>query len=262
DGNDFGETYEEMKFFTPQILIIKLRVEEPKIAFEPILEDCWNLIKRCFQEIIRSAEGIPKVEVELFPDLQGENLTLSSVRQEESLVSTYINKTREIFNVNIIGPQKYLNVYKKYNDLLNKKAQQDVMGFLKEEHSLQAFTKKINNLSQLRGEIASMHVTVPLAMFCLDALRLNEDLCARAEKLKDRLVQFEVDENRELNKSICLKYSRIADRVSEVPTTTEDLVALADFLRTSSDVTVYKLKDEIAEAASRLAFLLDYATLQ
>ncbi|XP_069839891.1 dynein axonemal heavy chain 3 isoform X1 [Dendropsophus ebraccatus] len=262
DGNDFGETYDEMKFFTPQILIIKLKVEEPRIAFEPGVEECWNLIKRCFLEIIRSAEGLPKVEVELFPDLQGENLTLSSVKHEESLVSEYINKTREIFNMNIVGPQKYLNVYKKYSDLLNKKAQQDIMGFLKEEHSLQAFTKKINNLSQLRGEIASMHITVPLAMFCLDALRLNEDLCARAQKLKDQLVQFEVDENRELNKSICLKYSRIADRVSEVPANTEDLVALADFLRTSSDVTVYKLKDEISEAVSRLMFLLDYATLQ
>ncbi|KAM8960487.1 dynein axonemal heavy chain 3 [Pelodytes ibericus] len=262
NGNDFGDVYDEMRFFAPQILIIKLRVEEPKIAFDPILEECWNLIKRCFSKIIQSAEGIPKVEVDLFPDLQMEYLTLSSVKQEESLVSEYINKTMEIFNKNIVGPQKYLNVYKKYSHLLNKKAQQDVITFLKEEHSLQAFTKKINNLSQLRGEIASMHVTVPLALFCLDALRLNDDLCSRAQKLKDRLIQFEVDENRELNRSLCYKYSSIADKVNDVPTTTADLVALTDFLKTSSDVTVYKLKDEISEAASRLAFLLDYATLQ
>ncbi|XP_068100920.1 dynein axonemal heavy chain 3 [Hyperolius riggenbachi] len=261
DGNDFGDTYDDLKFFTPQILIIKLRVEEPKIAFDPVLEECWNLVKYCFQEIIKSAEGLPKVEVELFPDLQMDNLTISSVRQEESLVSDYISKTREIFNMNVVGPQKYLNVYKRYSDLLNKKAQQDVIAFLKEEHSLQAFTKKINSLSQLQGEIASMHITVPLAMFCLDALRLNEDLCARAQQLKNRLIQYEVDENRELNKSICSKYSRIADRVSEVPGTTEELVTLMDFLRKSSDVTVYKLKDEISEAVSRLAFLLDYAIL-
>ncbi|XP_077305116.1 dynein axonemal heavy chain 3 [Lithobates pipiens] len=261
-GNDFGDTYDEIKFFTPQILIIKLKVEEPKIVFDPVLEECWNLIKHCFLEVIKSAEGLPKVEVELFPDLQMNEIILSSVRQEESLVSHYVNKTRKIFNMNTIGPQKYLNVYKKYSDLLNQKAQQDVIAFLKEEHSLQAFTKKINNLSQLQGEIASMQITVPLAMFCLDALRFNEDLCARAQKLKDQLIQYEVDENRELNISICSKYSKIADRVREVPATTADLVALINFLRTSSDVTVYKLKDEISEAASRLAFLLDYATLQ
>ncbi|XP_072275027.1 dynein axonemal heavy chain 3 [Pyxicephalus adspersus] len=262
EGNDFGDTYNEMKFFTPQILIIKLKVEEPKIVFDPVLEECWNLIKRCFLEVIKSSEGLPKVEVELFPDLRMDNLILSSVKQEESLVSEYVNKTRKIFNMNTIGPQRYLNVYKKYSDLLNQKAQQDVIAFLKEEHSLQAFTKKINSLSQLQGEIASMQITVPLAMFCLDALRFNEELCARAQKLKDRLIQYEVDENRQLNMSICSKYSKIADRVREVPGTTADLVALMDFLRTSSDVTVYKLKDEISEAASRLGFLLDYATLQ
>uniref|UniRef100_A0A8C5QWI6 Dynein axonemal heavy chain 3 n=3 Tax=Leptobrachium TaxID=161697 RepID=A0A8C5QWI6_9ANUR len=262
DGNDFGDTYDEIKFFTAQVLIIKLKVEEPKIVFDPVLVECWNLIKRCFYKIIQSAEGIPKVESSLFPDLQMVQLTLKSVKQEESLVLEYVNKTMEIFNKNIVGPQKYLNVYKKYSDLLNKKAQQDVNTFLQEEHSLQAFTKKIDNLSQLRGEIASMYVTVPLAMFCLDALRLNEDLCARAQKLKDRLIQFEVDENRELNKGICSKYISIANRVKETPTNTVDLVALTEFLRTSRDVTVYKLKDEISEAASRLAFLLDYATLQ
>ncbi|KAM4632527.1 dynein axonemal heavy chain 3 [Discoglossus pictus] len=260
-GNDFGDTYDEMKFFIPQILILKLKVEEPKIVFEPGLEECWNLIQRCFQEIIKSAEGLPKVEVDIFPGLQTENLILSSVKYEESLVSDYINKTLEIFSRNTIGPQKYLNVYKTYNDLLNKKALQDVITFLKEEHSLNAFTKKIDSLRQLRRDIASMHITVPLAMFCLDALRLNEDLCARIQRLKNRIIQFEVDENRELNKRICYKYNVISDRASEVPENTAELVALTDFLRTSSDVTVYKLKDEIAEAGSRLAFLLDYANL-
>ncbi|KAG8433111.1 hypothetical protein GDO86_017410 [Hymenochirus boettgeri] len=262
DGNDFGDTYNDMRFFTPQILIVKLRVEEPKMAFEPTLEECWNLIKRCFLEILRSAEGIPNVEIELFPDLQMENLTLSSVTPDESLVLGFVNKTVAVFNKNTVGPQKYLNVYKKYSDLLNQKAQQDVNSFLKEEHSLHAFTKKINSISQLQGEISSMHITVPLALFCLDALRLNEDLCARAQQLKDQLIQYIVEENRVLNKSICSKYSLVADKVSEVPATTEELVALIDFLRTSRDVTVYKLKDEISEAASRLAFLLDYATLQ
>jgi len=45
-----------------------------------------------------------------------------------------------------------------------------------------------------------MHVTVPLAMFCLDAGQLNEELCNRTQHLKDRLIEFEVMENRELNK--------------------------------------------------------------
>ncbi|XP_069503771.1 dynein axonemal heavy chain 3 [Ambystoma mexicanum] len=261
DGNDFEEPYQDMDFFTPQTLILKLKVEEPKIAFVPILEDCWNLIHRSFKEVIRSAKGLPKVEMELFPEIDVVDAFLGTVQQEESLVADFVNKTRDIFNSNIVGPQKYLNVYKKYSDLLNSKADQDITAFLQEDHSLQAFTKMITDLDNLKKEIASMHITVPLAMFCLDALKLNDDLCARAEQLKERLVLFEVNENRELNTSICDKYTAIAERANEIPPTTQDLVALTEFLNKSNDVTVYKLKDEISEAASRLLFLLDYADL-
>jgi len=60
--------------------------------------------------------------------------------------------------------------------------------------------QKINSLQDLKNEIALLRVTVPLSMFCLDCVALNQDLGARAEKLKQRLISFEIDENRELNK--------------------------------------------------------------
>ena len=44
-----------------------------------------------------------------------------------------------------------------------------------------------------------MNITVPLAMFCLDAMALNHDLCERAQNLKDHLIQFQVDVNRDTN---------------------------------------------------------------
>jgi len=61
--------------------------------------------------------------------------------------------------------------------------------------------------------------------------------------------------------SICHRYDVIADKVSEMPESTVELVALVEFLKTSSDVTVHELKEDIAVAAERLQFLLDYATL-
>nr|XP_014349786.1 PREDICTED: dynein heavy chain 3, axonemal [Latimeria chalumnae] len=261
DGNDFGEKFSEVRYTMPQIMIIKLNVEEPKIVFCPSLKECWQLIHNCFLEILSSAEGLPRVECDLFPEIQGERLIIRTVKFEEPLVSEYINKSKEIFRKNTVGPKKYLNVYKKYSDLLDNKAEQDITVFLKEKHSLQAFTKKIQSLEQLREEISSMHITVPLSMFCLDAVVLNGDLCTRAQKLKDKLVLNVVNENRELNKSICHRYSEIADKISEIPENTEELVSLLEFLKKASDVTVYKLRDEISEAANRLDFLLDYATL-
>ncbi|KAH0631920.1 hypothetical protein JD844_019823 [Phrynosoma platyrhinos] len=261
DGNDFGETYHEMQFFIPQILVIKLDVEDPNIVFEPDTRACWDLIYRCFMGVLKNSEGLPKVQVKLFPELKGDDLILRTVQEDESLVSEYVQKTAEIFERNLIGPQKYLNVYNKYNDLLNNNAEQDVTDFLSKRHDLDDFVLKIDSLTKLKKEIASLHVTVPLAMFCLDALKLNEELCRRTQRLKDRLIEFQVEENREVNQSICNQYNIIADKVSEVPLTTEELVELTAYLKKSSDVTVFKLRREIREAIYRLEFLMDYADL-
>ena len=62
------------------------------------------------------------------------------------------------------------------------------------------FFQKINSFQDLKTEIALLRITVPLSMFCLDCNILNQDLCARAQKLKEKLITFEVDENRDLNK--------------------------------------------------------------
>ncbi|CAI5792110.1 dynein heavy chain 3, axonemal [Podarcis lilfordi] len=261
DGNDFGETYHEMQFFIPQMLVIKLEVQEPDIIFEPDVEACWDLLYHCFMEVLKNSEGLPKVQVKLFPELKGDDLILRTVQADESLVSEYVNKTAEIFNHNLVGPRKYLSVYEKYSDLLNNNAENDVTEFLSKRHDLDDFVEKIDGLTKLKKEIASLHVTVPLALFCLDALKLNEDLCCRTQKLKDRLIEFQVEENREVNQSICNQYSIIADKVSDVPMTTEELVDTTAYLKKSSDVTVFKLRREIREAIYRLEFLMDYADL-
>ncbi|NWX20475.1 DYH3 protein, partial [Aegotheles bennettii] len=261
DGNDFTEPYQEMQFFVPQILTVKLCVEEPKIVFEPPLKECWCLISDCFREILHSAEGLPKVERFLFPELRRDDLTLSTVKPHESLFTECVNKLEKIFENNILGPEKYLNVYRKYSNLLNNNAEQDVTDFLKEDNSLETLTEKIDSLTKLKGQIASMHVTVPLAMFCLDAVQLNEELCSRTQNLKNRLIEFAVTENRVLNERICNEYDLIAKRMSEEPLNTEEIVEFDAYLKKSSEVTVVKLREEVAEAARRLEFLMDYAHL-
>lgn len=62
-----------------------------------------------------------------------------------------------------------------------------------------SFPQKINSIKKRKNEIASMHISVPLAMFCLDTVALNYDLCERAQNLKDRLIRYQVDVNRETN---------------------------------------------------------------
>lgn len=60
---------------------------------------------------------------------------------------------------------------------------------------------------------------------------------------------------------ICQKYEEIKETIRCTPETTEELVSLNQYIKKTSDVTIHKLIDEIDEAAYRLCFLLDYATL-
>ena len=61
--------------------------------------------------------------------------------------------------------------------------------------------------------------------------------------------------------SLCHRYDEIAQTITGVPVNTDELVALNQYLKRTSEVTVHKLRDEVDEAGKRLSFLLDYATL-
>ncbi|XP_010794887.1 dynein heavy chain 3, axonemal-like [Notothenia coriiceps] len=198
EGNDFGEVFDEMTYVQRQVLLVKLQVDEPHIDFSPSFQELWEFINRAFMEIIKSAEELPRVECFLFPDIQ--NLYLRTISPDESLVTNFIDKAKDILHKNTVGPTKYLNEYKKYSNLLDHSAKQEISAFLEEKHSLDGFRTKIDSVNHLWKEIASLRVTVPMSMFCLYAGKLNDDLCDRAEKLKDQIVMFEVEENRELNK--------------------------------------------------------------
>ena len=44
-----------------QVMLVKLRTEEPNIVFDPPFRECRDIILKCFSEIIASAEGLPRV---------------------------------------------------------------------------------------------------------------------------------------------------------------------------------------------------------
>ncbi|KAL4617872.1 dynein heavy chain 3, axonemal [Arapaima gigas] len=261
DGNDFGEKYDVTRFEQPQVLVVKLRVEEPHIAFQPSLKECWEFIHRAFVEIIRSAEDLPRVECLLFPEIQERNLTLRTVNPDEFLVSSIIHTAMEIFQKNTVGPNRYLNIYSKYSDLINGNAKQEISSFLTQKHSLAEFTKKIECVEHLEMELTSLYISVPLAMLCLDTVGLHEELTGSTEKLKNTLLVHVAHENRQLNRSICRRYEEIAETVSSIPRDTEELVGLRKYLKHTCEVTVHTLKGEVNDSAKRLIFLLDFAAL-
>ncbi|KAF7221726.1 dynein axonemal heavy chain 3 isoform X1 [Nothobranchius furzeri] len=259
-GNDFGEMFDEMKHIQPQTLLVELQVEDTHIEFIPSLQECWEVIHRAFMEIVKSAEKLPRVECDFFSHVS--NLYLRTVGPDDSLVTNIVDEVKEVFHKNTVGPKKYLTAYEKYSDLLDSTADQDVSAFLKEQHTLDETAKKIESIDELEKELASLPVTVPLSMFCLHAGELNADLSDCARSLKDKIIMFKVEENRNLNHHICQRFGEIQDTVQGMPTNKEDLETLMGYIKVSRDVTIPSLMEEVSAAVHRLLFLLDYAAME
>ncbi|CAB3991140.1 dynein heavy chain 3, axonemal-like, partial [Paramuricea clavata] len=261
DGNDFGETYHDLKYVVQQIMTVQLHIDGAMISFDPPFRALRDILLTLMSEIVTSAQELPRVETELFPDMAESKLYLRSVDVDEILVQEYMEQAVEIVKLNSTGPQKYVNTYKKYHDLFNNKAEIDVATFLEEQIALLSFSKRINFYQNLASEISSLYLTVPLNMFCLNCHEVNAELAQRATKLADKLISHVVDGNRETNRGLCRQYDEISDKVQEMPTNTADLVGLTQYLERASTALVNKLQMSVDEAAERLVFLLDYATL-
>jgi dynein heavy chain len=201
-GNYFEE-YVDLQFVKKSALIIKLYIDDPKIEFQPGFRQIEDMIMNCIGFIIKSAEELPRVEVDLFPFPEYKKYVLRTIRLDEALVGVYIKRVMNVYEANKIGPMRYLDVYKKYADFLNNKADQDVTAFLKNEatNQLEDFEFQINKHNTIRNEIIKSILTVPLNLYSLECNNLHSDLADRVFKLKERLVQHCIDHNRETNKA-------------------------------------------------------------
>ncbi|CAH8646697.1 unnamed protein product [Heterobilharzia americana] len=185
DGNSFEEPYDELKFLRRSPFLLKLHVADPKIIFVPSFRETRDCILHCFQAITDAAENLPRVEVDIFPELRTHSLYLRSVAFGDQSIIEYTDKAMVVFRDNSIGPKDYLELYRPYGNLLNNKAELELRNFLKERHTLLAVKKKIENLQDLKAEISLLRQSVPMSLFTLDCKDVNEELANRVWKLRD-----------------------------------------------------------------------------
>jgi dynein heavy chain len=202
EGNNFGADYSSFDYKRKPALTLIPYVDDPKIEFKPEFKQIERVLLSCFSIILKSAEELPRVEGELFPFPEYRKYSLRTIRSDEVLFENYVKRVLKIYESNKIGPQKYLDTYKKYADFMSHKADQDVSGFLKNsDNQLEDFVFQINKHTNIRNEIIAMLLTVPLNFYSLECNGLHESLKERVQKLKDKLIQFCVDHNRDTNKS-------------------------------------------------------------
>ena len=64
-----------------------------------------------------------------------------------------------------------------------------------------------------------------------------------------------------MNRRICEEFETITSKLTEKPSSTEELTQLEAFLIKVKSETIFKLKEEITHSNERLRFLLQFATL-
>ncbi len=156
----------------------------------------------CFGYIIESAEDLPRVEVELFPFPEYKKYVIRTIRPHEALVDAFVKRALKVFEANKTGPIRYLDVYNKYLIFINTRADNEVAQFLgKADNELEDFEDQILRYGKIRNEIVRMFLSVPLNFYQLECNEFHDNLIERVRNCSKRLVQFCIDNNRELNKA-------------------------------------------------------------
>ncbi|XP_068084555.1 dynein axonemal heavy chain 3 [Anabrus simplex] len=265
DGNDYGEEYVDCCLTRRSLITIKVVpvLGTTNLEFSPTLSEIRNFVSRMFTKIIDVNRGIPRVETYLFPEMKGVEMPLNSVDRFEEEVYEIIRQALASFDVNVKGPNTFLSTYEPYFYILNGESETAVQEFMEIDPfpTLKDFARQIEKYDDLKKEIIFLRRTIPLNFISLDCSGINDTLWTIIDNHRSFLVNYHVDTNRTHNRAICDVFDAMSDRVSEIPETTVDLVALQNYLVECRDVTMFDLKAKIRVTAENVLFLMSYAVL-
>ncbi|XP_071449339.1 dynein axonemal heavy chain 3-like [Hetaerina americana] len=265
DGNNYeGEYRDYMYLNTPMIKVHIVPVlGTSELKFSPDLSEIRSFVLDCFERIISVNSEVPRVEQYLFPDLKGTELFLSCVSLEEVEVKSIIKSALDIFDLNVFGPVNYLEKYEKYLHILNGDAERSLQEFMSKDPFpfLKDFSKRIYMYEELKNEILFLRKETYLNFIGIDASSINDTLWSIVDNLRTTTVDYHIMNSRTHNRGICNEFDIMADRASEMPDNTKELVELTKYLVDSRGVTMFILREKIRTAAENVLFLMTHAIL-
>lgn len=261
DGNSFEGDYQDLTFIRPPFITISVEPipGTPELRLKPSISDLHSTISRCFDKILKVGSRVPKIESILFPEFS-EAGYIFPVSRSESSVSAIINQVLETIKSNQKGPEDYL---KHYNDLsyildgqaaksLDSYFQIDPIPFLRE------FGNRIDGYDLLSKEICLFRNKIPLNMMEMDCSIVNNSMRAILHQLRSSICDYFVQELKSNNRELCHVFDEIAEKISGMPETTQEVVDLFNFLVDSRDNTMFSLRSKLARCAELILFLFDY----
>ncbi|XP_015175416.1 PREDICTED: dynein heavy chain 3, axonemal [Polistes dominula] len=263
-GNYFEGDYKDLMFIKPPFITVNVEVEigTKNLFCKPSILDIRAIISRCFDKILNVAMILPKIEVILFPELEQKGFLFSISRHEDEVL-LLITDTLDMVGAHVAGPQEYL---KRYEDLLyitDGTAQKNLNDFFSIEPFpfLKEFEQRINSYDNLSKEISMFQCKISLNMIEIDCSIVNDTMRQILHELRSQICDHFANELRSNNHELCSIFDEIAENISKMPETTQEVVELYNYLCESRDSTMFNLRSRLARSADLTIFLFNHQPL-
>ncbi|XP_022099330.1 dynein heavy chain 3, axonemal-like isoform X3 [Acanthaster planci] len=267
DGNDYVGEYMQTSLRLPVLpqpftIFMGPNMADTLCSFTPSFEKTTELFHEAIYVMVRSSQGLPRVETVLFEKVNNlAEKSISTVREGEELVEIAKSRIQKVVMSNSHGPSRYKSIYKPYAYLLSHDSDIRVEKFVSREQHLRDYVREIEKLKAMAKEIASLPVYVPMHVFLLNCNDINSWLIARADDLANIMITKIVNTSRKFNRDICSQYDNIVRKITQQSESTHQLVSLQEYVDGLWVGELLQLKARLEIAASNLLFLMDYATL-
>ncbi|XP_036144833.1 dynein heavy chain 3, axonemal isoform X1 [Monomorium pharaonis] len=263
-GNMFEGDYKDLMFLETPFITVKVEPElnTTRLHCRPSVLKLHTMISQCFDKIIMVGAAIPKIEAILFPELKNVGHLFPILRFEDTVLSI-INDVLDVIIKHMTGPDNYLNCYQNLLYITSGTAAKKLDNFFKLEPVplLREFEQQIKAYDALRKEICMFRCKIPLNMIEIDCSTVNDTMREILYTLRSRICDFFADELRANNRELCSVFDEIAETISKMPETTQQVVELYNYLCESRDTTMFNLRRRLARSVELTLFLFDHQPL-
>ena len=241
---------------------IKLVARDTEIVFEPPLEEVKHHLltvvdkmKATVAELPRCEtllDGMPGCGAEFLVPIIAESKLVEVREQIESVL-----KTQKAF------PDQIAAEYTaEYARLITRDADKEVQEFLDEEHTFQEYTEKISEYQEIASHISfERPKQTRKGMYQVSLQRINKKLAQRAQNLAEKLIKKVKDDAIKTTKELSAKFEVIADKALEIPTETDHLMKLKEYIAHARTKDVPKLTKQVTLARTRMEYMIAHSSL-
>uniref|UniRef100_A0A2C9JUK5 Dynein axonemal heavy chain 7 n=1 Tax=Biomphalaria glabrata TaxID=6526 RepID=A0A2C9JUK5_BIOGL len=229
------------------------------IDFDPSFETMESIFLNVFDEIIKTSLSIPRLERRMFPDQQFEPKYLMPVTPED-FVDTLKENVLSVLRKEFQPLENYLEVFSKFEFLINNKAKYDLEIFLSEPHPFEQLVEKFYYFQNLADQvITDLSRSEIVGMFNVNSEKVIETLHERTTSICEVLVEQILEDHLESNKVLCARYNEMSQTALSIPANTKDYLALDAYMKKVQQELLAEFYKELLMSNKRLMFLTEYS---